>query len=189
MGIHGSSNLRLALAVRALRQSGVIAYPTEAVYGLGCNPLNEQAVRRLLALKQRPEHKGLILIAASYEQLLPFIEPLSPKAMAPVLASWPGPHTWLLPAQGWVPRWIRGQHHSIAVRVSAHPLAASLCRTWQGPLISTSANKSQCQPARNPWQVRLQFGHRIDYLLGGPLGGLKRPTPIRDASSSEQVRL
>ena len=89
MVIHGSSNLRLALAVRALRQSGVIAYPTEAVYGLGCNPLNKQAVHRLLALKQRPEHKGLILIAAHYEQLLPYIEPLSPALMEPVLASWP----------------------------------------------------------------------------------------------------
>lgn len=182
-------NLRLALALKALRDGGVIAYPTEAVYGLGCDPLNQEAVEGLLQLKQRPMHKGLILIAADYGQLLPFIEPLAPEVMAPVLATWPGPHTWLLPTQCWVPRWIRGQHQSLAVRVTAHPLVASLCRAWQGPLISTSANKNHRQPARSPWQVRLQFGERLDYLLSGPLGGLERPTPIRDASSGRAIRL
>lgn len=182
-------SLRLNRALHGLRQSGVIAYPTEAVYGLGCDPLNEMAVQRLLQLKQRPWHKGLILIAANYDQLLPFIQPLGPQIMAPVLASWPGPNTWLLPAQPWVPEWIRGRHENIAVRVTAHPLAAELCRAWHGPLISTSANKSNCTAAQQPWQLRLQFGNRIDYVLNGPLGGLARPTSIRDASSGDLVRL
>lgn len=181
-------NTRLNLALHSLHRSGIIAYPTEAVFGLGCDPLNERAVRRLLQLKQRPWHKGLILIAASYDQLLPFIEPPEPHIMAPVLASWPGPSTWLLPAQPWVPKWIRGRHQSLAVRVSAHPLVTALCRAWGGPLISTSANRSNCKAARSPWQVRLQFGDRLDYLLNGPLGGLERPTSIRDASSGRLIR-
>lgn len=182
------SSLRLALALKALRDGGLIAYPTEAVFGLGCDPLNEEAVQRLLRLKRRPEHKGLILIASDFGQLLPYIQPLSADLMVPVLASWPGPHTWLLPAQTWVPRWIRGAHESIALRVSAHPPVVRLCRAWGGALISTSANMNQRRPTRTPWQVRLQFGQHLEYLLQGPLGGLERPTPIRDAKSGKCLR-
>ncbi|QFY89689.1 Sua5/YciO/YrdC/YwlC family protein [Magnetovirga frankeli] len=179
---------RLRQAQRVLDSGGIIAYPTEAVYGLGCNPIRGDSVARLLALKQRPWRKGLILVCDRFDPLLDWIEPLPPEQMAPLLASWPGPHTWLLQAQPWVPRWVRGQHDSLAVRVSAHPLVAALCRGFGGPLISTSANISNLPPARSPTQVRLQFARRIDYLLSGPLGGLAQPTPIRDARSGRQLR-
>lgn len=180
--------LKTNRALHTLRAGGIIAYPTEAVYGLGCDPLRGDSVARLLELKQRPEHKGLILVCDRHEPLLDWIIPLPEQQMAPVLASWPGPHTWLLPAQDWVPRWVRGQHSGLAVRVSAHPLVAELCRRAGGPLISTSANISTQPPARSPWQVRLQFANRIDYLFSGPLGGLARPTPIRDACTGQQLR-
>jgi L-threonylcarbamoyladenylate synthase len=181
-------SFRLHQALHALRAGGIIAYPTEAVYGLGCDPLDGQAVARLLALKHRPEHKGLILVCDRFDPLLDWIEPLANSQMAPIRASWPGPHTWLLPAQAWVPRWVRGEHASLAVRVSAHPLVAELCHGFGGPLISTSANISALPPARSPSQVRRQFGRRIDYLLSGPLGGLASPTPIRDGRSGQLLR-
>lgn len=145
-------------------------------------------MKRLLELKQRPEHKGLILISDRFERLLDFVTPLEPAQMVPVLASWPGPNTWLLPAQPWVPRWIRGDHDSIAVRVSAHPVARALCKTVEMPLISTSANISSQPPARSPWQIRLQFGNRIDQLLPGPLGDQAKPTPIHDARTGTTLR-
>lgn len=182
------SHFRLRLAVRRIQAGGIVAYPTEAVFGLGCDPFSEAAVRRLLALKRRPQAKGLILIAAEFSQIEPLLEPLAEITRERVLASWPGPHTWLLPARPWVPRWIRGRHRSLAVRVTAHPVAAALCRAWGGPLVSTSANLSRRPPARSVLDLGLQFGRRLDGLLPGPLGGLAGPTPIRDALSGATLR-
>ena len=179
----------LPRAIRCLERGELIAYPTEAVYGLGCDPLDRQAVARLLALKRRPVSKGLILIAADFQQLAPYIRPLPPQRMAPVLASWPGPHTWLLPASPAVPEWLRGAHSTLAVRVTAHPLAAALCRAWGGPLVSTSANRAGQPPATCALRVRCLFHPHLCCVLPGPTGGLERPTPIRDGRSGRQVRI
>src|SRR5690606_18310794 len=131
-------------AATALRSGGVIAYPTEAVWGLGCDPRNEAAVLRLLALKQREVDKGLILVGASEAQLTPYIDMLALDAAqrAAVLASWPGPHTWIVPASTQAPAWITGTHTGIAVRVSAHPTVIALCDAFGGALVSTSANRA-----------------------------------------------
>ncbi|MGB5495457.1 MAG: Sua5/YciO/YrdC/YwlC family protein, partial [Sedimenticolaceae bacterium] len=118
----GLNRLKLQHAARVLRAGGVVAYPTEAVFGLGCDPLNRSAVLRLLAIKQRPMDKGLILIANRLEQLLPFLRPLDPKVEQRLQETWPGPVTWLLPAHPAAPRWLRGRHTKLAVRVTAHPL-------------------------------------------------------------------
>ncbi|HEY5719640.1 MAG TPA: Sua5/YciO/YrdC/YwlC family protein, partial [Gammaproteobacteria bacterium] len=115
---------RLRAAARAVRRGGVIAYPTEAVYGLGCDPLDAVAVFELLELKGRPVGKGLILIAADFAHLRPFVDEVGPAAMAAVHASWPGPHTWLLPARAATPPWLSGDFDTLAVRVTAHPVAA-----------------------------------------------------------------
>jgi L-threonylcarbamoyladenylate synthase len=88
----------LRQAVRCLQRGGLVAYPTEAVWGLGCDPLRLETVRWLLALKQRPMAKGLILIAAHFSDLEPFLEPLHQGLYNRVMESWPGPVTWLLPA-------------------------------------------------------------------------------------------
>ncbi|HSO78728.1 MAG TPA: Sua5/YciO/YrdC/YwlC family protein, partial [Chromatiaceae bacterium] len=104
---------RLRLAAHWIKAGGVVAYPTEAVYGLGCDPWNGAATRRILTLKQRPESKGLIVIAADFSQLTPFVVPLEAERMAVILASWPGPNTWLLPARPEVPPWLRGEHETL----------------------------------------------------------------------------
>lgn len=183
-----SSPWQVHEAARALRAGGVIAYPTEAVYGVGCNPLDARAVLRLLELKRRPLEKGVILIAADFAQLEPYVGPLSETLRRKVLATWPGPVTWLLPVPDSVPVWLRGSHDSLAVRVTAHPLAAALCRQFGGAIVSTSANISARPPARNPLTVQRVFGDRLDFILHGPLGGLDKPTEIRDGRSDRVVR-
>ena len=179
---------QLRQAARIVRQGGLIAYPTEAVYGLGCDPLQAGAVQRLLALKDRPVDKGLILVAADLDQLRPFLLPLSADDEATVLATWPGPVTWLIPARAETPRWLRGRHDTLAVRVTDHPVTAALCRQLGHPLVSTSANRSGQPPARSPLAVRRSFGKAIDLILSAPLGNRQRPTIIRDLASGRIVR-
>lgn len=180
--------LRIRAVARVVRAGGLIAYPTEAVYGLGCDPRNRDAVRRLLLLKRRPAHKGLILIAADAAQLAPYMMPLSATEQARLDASWPGPHTWLVPTPTATPRWLRGRHATLAVRVTAHPLAAALCRACGHPLVSTSANRSGRPALRSARAVRIQLGRALDGLLPGPTGGAARPTAIRDLRSGQQLR-
>ncbi|MDJ0738719.1 MAG: Sua5/YciO/YrdC/YwlC family protein [Gammaproteobacteria bacterium] len=180
-------SFRLQIAARRLRDGAVVAYPTEAVFGLGCDPLNRDAVYRLLALKGRPVDKGLILIASSAVQLRPFVEPPTAEIRQRLDATWPGPVTWLLPARPETPRWLRGSHASIAVRVTAHPLAAALCDAFGGPLVSTSANTSGRPPARTSLQVRLRCPG-VDHIVSGATGGAARPSSIRDALSGKELR-
>jgi len=182
------SRLHLDLACHALAAGGVIAYPTDAVWGLGCEPLNEHACRRVLQLKRRPRAKGFILIASEFAQVEPFLRPLPRSRLRPALASWPGAITWLLPAASWVPEYLTGSHDTLAVRVTLHPVAAALCAQYGGPVVSTSANVAGRPPARTALQVQRLFGAELDYLLPGRLGGLKRPTSIRDLASGRTLR-
>jgi len=181
-------NQDFAAAVAALRQGDVIAYPTEAVYGLGCNPFDEAAVTRLFALKQRPLTQGVLLIAADFAQVEKFIGAAPAAAIARARASWPGPQTWVLPRSTQTPPWLAGAHAGIALRVTAHVLAAQLCRAFGAAIVSTSANRHGEPPARTAADVRSAFGEELAYILDGPTGGLDRPTPIRDAIDGEIIR-
>jgi L-threonylcarbamoyladenylate synthase len=179
---------RLHLTVRCLRRGGVIAYPTEAVYGLGCDPWNAQAVARLLAIKRRSITKGLILIAADPEPLWSFVEPLEQERLRDILATWPGPNTWLLPARPTTPSWLTGRFDTLAVRVTAHPLAAALCRAYGGAIVSTSANQAARPAARTSLKVRLALDERPDYILAGHCAGSDRPSVIRDGRTGRIIR-
>ena len=180
---------RLREAARCLRLGGVIAYPTEAVWGLGCDPWNRNAVMRLLELKHRPEHKGLILVAASEDQIAPLLEPLSAEQRQILRTTWPGPTTWILPdPRNLIPGWIKGRHSEVAIRVSAHPLVGALCNACGGPIVSTSANRSAAEPARTKLKVSTYFGSELDFLLSGDLGGLSRPTTIRRIADMNTIR-
>lgn len=166
------------LAARHLRQGGVIAYPTEAVWGLGCDPTNDQAIQRILTLKSRPAHKGLVVVAADVSQLDNWLLPLDAPSLARVQASWPGPVTWVLPCKSQVSPLLRGQHASLAVRVSDHYLVRALCEQY-GPLVSTSANPAGLEPARTPLRVRQYFCDQLDAIVPGDLGGNAQPSEIR----------
>lgn len=178
---------RLGQIQRVLLSGGVIAYPTEAVWGLGCNPWDAVAVERLLALKQRPVDKGLILVAASIEQFDYLLAGLPDSQLAKLKLSWPGPNTWLVPHQGRLPRWITGQHPSVALRVSAHPVIRQLCSRF-GPLVSTSANLAGRPAARSRLRVAQYFGDQLDAIVPGALGSQTNPSIIRDLKTDTVIR-
>lgn len=175
-------------AARIIAAGGIVAYPTEAVYGLGCNPADGAALERLVALKGRAPDKGFILIAAALEQLEPWLGEADAQSLARCTATWPGPATWVLPARPGLPPLLTGGRDSLAVRVTAHRQASALCRACGHALVSTSANVSGAAPARSVAELEAQFGDALPLVLAGELGGSPRPTPIRDARTGRALR-
>lgn len=175
-------------ACRIIENGGVIAYPTETVYGLGADPLDLDAVRRILDIKNRAWEKGLILLASNIEQLLPYIIPVDEIKMRDIQATWPGPFTWVFEASPLVPAWVRGKHTSIAVRVTPHPWAHALCERFGRPIISTSANPSGFAATQNRVLIEKWFHGHIDYVLPGDPGPYTKPSEIRDARSGKVLR-
>jgi L-threonylcarbamoyladenylate synthase len=186
MANHGL--LTVDQAAQCLHAGEIIAYPTEAVFGLGCDPCNEQAVRRLLHLKNRPVSAGLILIADCYQRFEPFIGPVSPELRALAMSAWPGPVTWLFPRANSVPDWLAGDHDTIALRLTAHPTSKELCAAFAGAIVSTSANPSSTEPARSADQVEEYFGSFLAGIVSGALGSNQRPSEIRDLASGAVIR-
>lgn len=184
-----TSDWHLNNAVATVRQGGVIAYPTEAVWGLGCDPWDLQAVQQIWQLKQRPWHKGLILVASRWQHIQPLIAHLNDEQIQRLRNTWPGPNTWLLPDDvNWVPQWIKGQHESVAVRISAHPLVERLCDALGGPIVSTSANPASLAPAKTRLKLRQYFGEDLDYVLPGNLGASFQPSQVRDLITNKIIR-
>lgn len=179
--------LKLDRARRLLQAGKVVAYPTESVWGLGCDPHNGLAVEKLLSLKRRDVSKGLILVAASMEQLAVYLQGLDEQQRATLAASWPGPVTWLVPDNGHAPQWITGGQPSVALRVSAHKPVVDLCLAFGGPIVSTSANLTGHAPPRWPWLLHQQLP-KLDYCLHGALGDRNKPTEIRDLLSAKVLR-
>lgn len=175
-------------AVRRIATGGIIAYPTETLYGLGCDPFNGPAVMRLLALKQRAAGQGLILVASHFRQLEPLLAEMPPAARKRVVQPGRQPVTWVLPCLPEVPYWIRGNHESLAIRITTHPVAACLCDRWGGPLVSTSANIHGRRPATGPLSVHKAFHDQLDYVLHDPAIAANRPSEIRDGVTGAILR-
>lgn len=188
------NELTVNRAASVVHEGGVIAYPTEAVWGLGCDPLDEQACFRLLQIKQRPVEKGMILVAASTDQLSFLLETLSKQEQQQLAQAWQnqtesGPVTFLVPdPTSQIPGWIKGQHSAVAVRVSSHPLVQALCERVGGPVVSTSANLAGRPAIRTRVQLEKQLGHKLDYILPGSLGGAAKPSQIIDLASGRVMR-
>ena len=178
---------RLGQLVEHLLQDGVLAAPAEAVWGLTCDPYSAAAVADLLLLKQRPVHKGLIVVAANTEQLAPVLEGLSESARAELSLSWPGPNTWLLPNRGVFPPWITGDSTEVAVRVTDAPALVALCEAFGGPLVSTSANPAGALPARFAFQVARYFGTALP-RASGAVNLNARPSVIRRVGTGDILR-
>lgn len=183
-----NSEFVIRKAARILHGGGVIAYPTEGVYGLGCLPLCLEAVERILQIKQRRMSRGLILVAADVEQLRPYVGTMPKHTWGDLERSWPGPVTWVVPAAHHAPAWITGGRDTIAVRVSAHPVVGALCRHADSAIVSTSANRSGRSPCRNRMVAMRSFGQLVDMIVPGETGGLDRPTEIRDARTGQVIR-
>ena len=186
--INWSRRLKTSLAVHQLQLQGVIAYPTEAVWGLGCDPFSYSAVAKILHLKRRPEHKGLILIACDWRQLAPYTQGLTSAQLARLQQTQSKPVTWLIPHNGSAPEWIVGDHDTLAVRVTGHPVAASLCKLFGGPIVSTSANPQGLPEASNALKVRGYFRCQLDAIASGPVGSARAPSEIRHLLTDQVIR-
>ncbi|MFP3353146.1 L-threonylcarbamoyladenylate synthase [Pseudoalteromonas sp. SIMBA_153] len=180
----------LSAAITSLEQGDVILYPTEAVYGLGCDPDNQQAVERLLDIKQRPVEKGLILIADNYGQLLKYVDDakLPMDKRADIFSSWPGAITWVMPAAKTTPKWLTGQFDTIAVRVTNHPTVKRLCQEFGKPLVSTSANLTGQATVTSIVEAQQQFAEQVSFYVDEPLGGNTQPSTIKDATTGNIFR-
>ena len=183
-----TSEHRFRSAGRVLAAGGVIAHPTEGVYGLACDPFDPQAIERVLALKGRAIGAGFIVLAARVHDVAGLVGDLPPGRWREISQQWPGPVTWVVPAAEWVPEWLTGGRDTLALRVTAFTPAARLCERAGGLLISTSANPSGCPPARSALRTRVYFPSGIDLIVGGTTGGRDRPTPIRDALAGHSLR-
>lgn len=181
------NDVHLKQAIDIIGSGGVIAYPTEAVFGLGCLPVYEHAVRRILIAKRRSIKKGLIIVARSVGQLEQFVDFSRLSDNHQLFGSWPGPVTWLIPAKTETPIWLTGEHKTLAVRVSAHPVIRALCEKL-GPMVSTSANPQGCTPAKSTQRVRSYFRREIDYVVPAMITEQANPTEIRDARSGNIIR-
>jgi L-threonylcarbamoyladenylate synthase len=179
-------------ALKILQSQGVIAYPTESVFGLGCDPDCDAAIQKILLLKKRPAHKGLILIAASIEQLEKYADfsLLTDAQLAAIKKTWPGPTTWIIPSQKNLSKLISGDFESVAVRVTDHPIVRQICLAFDKPIISTSANLSGLEAALNSQQTDRMFKNNplLALVINGIVSGLSTPTPIFSASTGKQLR-
>ncbi|HLP97956.1 MAG TPA: L-threonylcarbamoyladenylate synthase [Sideroxyarcus sp.] len=170
-----------------LKRGGVIAYPTESCYGLGCDPSNRRAVQRILKLKQRPQYKGLILIASGYRQVERYIQSLTLAEQMKLQTDGTQAITYLMPTKPSCPRWLRGMHDTLAVRMTAHPFAQNLCRSAGSALVSTSANRSGQRPAKTWAECQRLFGKKV-WVLRGRVGKRKQPSTIRAWADGRIVR-
>ena len=177
-------------AADIIARGGVIAYPAEACFGLGCDPGNKAALARIRLLKSRSLEQGFILVADAIEGLMPYIDwhLLERDQRKAVVASWPGPISWLIPASGQAGKELTGCHDSLAVRVSAFRPLRELCRYLQSALVSTSANLRGKAPLKTAAEVAREFAGQIDYILDAPIQGLDRPSQIIDARTQTRIR-
>lgn len=187
--MHASFDWKARMAAEVMHLGGVVAYPTEAVWGLGADPFNESAVRRILALKKRPEHKGLILLTGQTEYLAALIDPLNEVLRQRFYAPQSRATTWLVPdPQNIVPAWVKGSHSSVAVRVTQHPLCCALTKHFKGPIISTSANPAGLDSAGSFRQAKRYFANDVDAYVQAPLGGAAMASQIKDLETGKVLR-
>ena len=179
--------MRLRRIRQHLRRGGVIAYATESCFGFGCDPANERALQKILGLKHRPKAKGLIVIGHRLESFASLLQPISERNKQQVQRTWPGPHTWLIPAKESAKRALRGTHAALAVRVPAHRDARELCRRLATTLVSTSANRAGQQPIKSTRDCLRRFGTRVA-VLPGRIGQRKAPSAIQDLITGRMVR-
>ena len=179
----------LDILVDIINQGGVIAYPTESVWGLGCNPWNKKAVNKILSLKKRNSEKGFILVGSHISQFSPLVNILPTAQKETLEDSWPGPHTWVIPDEmQWAPVWVRGRFNTVAVRVSRHPEIVSLCNALMQPIISTSANTTGKDALVDQNSVETSFSNTIDAIFSGTIGKHKKPTTIQDLFTGHTIR-
>jgi len=177
-------------AVDTFLQGGIFAYPTEAVFGLGCDPDNIDAIEKLLSIKNRSADKGLILLASNYSQLLPYIDDskIPQGKRLTMLSRWPDGITQIVPKNINCHTLLTGAFDSIAVRITSQPDVVALCNQVNKPIVSTSANLSGEEPAKTWQALSANLTDKIDFIIKGQTLGYNQPSTIIDALTGEQFR-
>ena len=174
-------------AVKLLRDGGIICHACEGVWGFACDPFNAAAVRRVLEIKQRPQSKGLIVIADEATKFESELTQLNSETRARVEQSWPGRTTWLLPTSRF-PKWVVGDNTTVAARVPGHEQAREIAAMFRHPIVSTSANIANDPPCLTENEARERFGGIVDHVVHGATGQATGPSEIFDALSGDQIR-
>ena len=182
-----ASAFAIRYASHQIQQGGVIAYPTETVYGLGCDPLNADAINTLCQLKQRDINKGLILLSSSLELLEDYIQPLNQQDQQKI-AKVQQPTSWIVDKSATTPDWLTGKHDTIVIRITSHPVVKKLCRHLGYPLVSSSANTRGNKPALNALQLRRYFHNELDALIISSETSSGQPSTIRRLHDDHMIR-
>lgn len=180
------STVSYAEAARVLRDGGVVAHPTESVYGLAVDPFSETALRRLFTVKGRPETNPVLVIISSPVQLAGLVDSLTPEAEALMARFWPGPLSLVLPRAKGIPDALTAGSELVCVRCSSHPMARALCDAFGGPITSTSANLSG-QPPANTIAGAMLPG--VDVGIHGGTLPPAAPSTIYNPATGQVLRL
>lgn len=171
-----------------LKKGGLVAYPTESCYGIGCLPVNMKAITRLIRLKKRPQHKGMIVVADQWSRLQPLLKTPSEQTKMMLDKAWPAPKTFLLPSKKNVLPVLRGRgRDKLAVRIPAHIGARGLCKELKTALVSTSCNRAGKRPCKTEREVKRQFGNKV-WIMSGLVGRYKQPSQIIDGETGQRLR-
>lgn len=184
------NNIQVLKAIDVISKGGILAYPTEAVYGLGCDPDNSKALEKIIEIKKRDTKKGLILIGSSFSNFYNYVD-LSQVTKDDMLFTekyWPGFFTFIFPASNNVSKYIKGDYNSVAIRVSNHPFIVQLCSLLGKPIVSTSANFTGESPCTSFIEVKNILGNLVDYVVDGPTLGCLKPSQIIDLKTKKIVR-
>jgi L-threonylcarbamoyladenylate synthase len=181
--IHSGLDAAARKAAQILRDGGVIGYPTETVYGLGCDPHDSKAVKRIAKLKGRESNKPFLILLPNEEALSGISKSLPNYVRSLTQKFWPGPLTLLVRHQNQFPNDLIREQPLIGVRVSPDPFCMALMKQFDHPIVSTSANPARENPARSGREVIRYFENRIDALFDDGERKAQQPSTILDVSS------
>lgn len=174
-------------AVDILRKGGVVIYPTDTVYGIGCDILQPQAIDRICRLKGLQPHKAnLSFICNDLSHLSEFTKPISTPTFRILKEHLPGPYTFILPASKMVPRILQSNKSTIGLRIPDHPIPLALVRELGRPILSTSLPGDQVEDTTDPDVMYENYGNRLDAVIDGGPGGTT-PSTVVDCSGEEPV--
>ncbi len=175
-------------ACEVIRAGGLLVYPTESVYGIGCNPNNTTALKKLLNLKKRSPEKGFILVASDFSMFKDFVKPLPKDTLERIKKHWSEPVSWVVPAVDHCPKLLTGNRNTLAIRVSAYPFIQAMCKQLGHAITSTSANISGSDPITQVNGLIAEFANDVDYIVPLSLEKQNSPTPLFDALSGKRLR-
>lgn len=159
------------MVVEILKRGGVIAYPTDTLYGIGCDIMNKKAIERIYQIKQWPKNKPFSFICSDLKNISQYAK-VSNYAYKTMRRLLPGPYTFVLDGSNQVPKMMLTKRKTAGIRVPDNPICHALIATLGNPIISTSASTPDGELFNEPWLIEEHFGRQLDLVIdGGPVSG------------------